>query len=212
VEGAGGGLMSFYDRHVLPSVIGCACRSRAIMRQRAKLIPEARGEVLEVGIGGGANLRFYDPAKVRAVHGVDPSEGLRRQAEAAPRPEGVKLHVRDGSAEALPYEDDRFDTVVCTFVLCSVASPERALAEARRVLKPAGRLLFCEHGLAPDRQVARFQRKLEPVWSSLAGGCRLTRAVLPQIQASGFVPGPVHQRYMRKAPKFVGWITWGAAA
>lgn len=204
--------MSFYDRHVLPSLIGCACRTRAIMRQRARLIPDARGEVLEIGIGGGANLRFYDPLRVTSVHGVDPSDALRRQAAAAPRAEGLPLHISEGAAEALPYPDARFDTVVCTFVLCSVDSPATALREARRVLKPGGRLLFCEHGLAPDRQVARLQRRLEPVWSSLAGGCRLTRSVLDELEAAGFEAGPVQQRYLRKAPRFVGWMTWGAAA
>jgi ubiquinone/menaquinone biosynthesis C-methylase UbiE len=208
----GSGAVSFYDRHILPSVIGCACRTRAIMRQRAKLIPLAQGEVLEVGIGGGANLRFYDPERVTAVHGVDPSEGLRRQALAAPRPRELPLHVRDGSAEALPYPAARFDTVVLTFVLCSVPSPKAALAEARRVLKPGGRLLFCEHGLAPDRQVARFQRRIEPVWSSMAGGCRLTREVLVEIEGAGFRASAVKQRYLRKTPRFVGWTTWGEAA
>jgi ubiquinone/menaquinone biosynthesis C-methylase UbiE len=204
--------MSWYDRHVLPSVIGCACRTRALQRQRARIIPEASGEVLEIGVGGGANLRFYDPGRVTAVHGVDPSAGLRAQAAAAPRPEGLTVVLTDGAAEALPYEDGRFDTVVCTFVLCSVTSPAAALGEARRVLKPGGLLLFCEHGLAPDRRVARFQRRIEPVWSPLAGGCRLTRSVLDELGAAGFRTERVQQRYLRKVPRFAGWITCGAAA
>ena len=204
--------MTRYERHVLPSVIGCACRTRALMRQRARLIPDAVGEVLEIGIGGGPNLRYYDPGKVSAVHGVDPSPGLLKQAAAAPRARGLAVCLREAGAEALPYPAGRFDTVVFTFVLCSVPSPAAALGEARRVLKPGGRLLFCEHGLAPDRTVARFQRRIEPVWTPLAGGCRLTRDVLGEIRGAGFQPAEVRQRYLRKLPKFVGWTSWGAAA
>jgi ubiquinone/menaquinone biosynthesis C-methylase UbiE len=203
---------SWYDRNVLPSVIGCACRSRALMRQRARLIPEAEGEVLEIGIGGGPNLRYYDPARVSVVHGVDPSPALLRQAAAAPRPDGLAVRLREGAAEALPFEPQRFDTVVLTFVLCSVPSPAAALAEARRVLKPGGRLLLCEHGLAPDRAVARFQRRIEPAWTPLAGGCRLTRDVLGELRSAGFDTAHVRQRYLRKIPKFVGWTSWGLAA
>ena len=204
--------MSWYERHVLPSVIGCACRTRALMRQRARLIPQAEGAVLEIGIGAGPNLRYYDAGKVSAVHGVDPSEALLKQAAAAPRADGLAVHLRPAAAEALPYPAGHFDTVVFTFVLCSVPSPSAALAEARRVLKPGGRLLFCEHGLAPDRTIARFQRRLEPVWTPLAGGCRLTRDVLREIRGAGFQPAEVKQRYLRKLPKFVGWTSWGAAA
>ena len=204
--------MTWYERHVLPSLIGCACRTRALMRQRARLIPNAVGEVLEIGIGAGPNLRYYDPGRVSAVHGVDPSGGLLRQAAGAPRAQGLAVHLREAAAEALPYPAGRFDTVVLTFVLCSVPSPAAALAEARRVLKPGGRLLFCEHGLAPDRAVARFQRRIEPVWTPLAGGCRLTRDILGEIRRAGFKPAEVRQRYLRKLPKFVGWTSWGVAA
>lgn len=204
--------MSFYARRVLPELIGCACRTRALTRQRAKLIPRANGEVLELGIGAGANLPFYDPVWVSGVHGVDPSPELRAKAADAPRPPGLPLHLEHGTAEALPYPDGRFDTVVTTFTLCSVRDPAAALRDARRVLKPGGRLLFCEHGLAPDRSIARWQRRLEPVWSAMAGGCRLTRDVAAELKPAGFRPGRLESRYLRKAPKLVGWITTGEAA
>ena len=203
--------MSFYDRRVLPELIGCACRTRALTRQRARLIPLARGRVLELGIGAGANLRFYDPARVTVVHGADPSAELRAKAAAAPRPQGLDLELEEGRAEDLPYADGSFDTVVSTFTLCSVDDLPAALREARRVLKTSGRLLFCEHGLAPDRKIARWQHRIEPVWASMAGGCRLTRDVAGELAPAGFRPGPLERRYLRKAPKLVGWTTTGEA-
>ena len=205
-------MSGWYDRRILPELIGCACRSRAITRQRARLVPEAQGEVLEIGVGGGANLRFYDPARVRTVDGVDPSSELRARAEGAPRPSGLTVRIGEGRAEALPFASGRFDTAVVTFTLCSVADPGAALAELRRVLKPGGRLLFCEHGLAPERRVARWQRRLEPAWSAMAGGCRLTRDIPAEIASAGFRFERLEQRYLRKTPKLAGWVSAGAAS
>jgi ubiquinone/menaquinone biosynthesis C-methylase UbiE len=202
---------TFYDRRILPELIGCACRTRALTRQRARLVPQAAGEVLELGVGGGLNLRFYDPARATAVHAVEPSPELRAKAAAAPRREGLHLVLTEGRAEALPYKDRRFDTVVCTFTLCSVQDAGAALREARRVLRPGGRLLFCEHGPAPDRAVARWQRRLEPAWSAMAGGCRLTRDIAAALPAAGFRVERLEQRYLRKVPKLVGWTSTGEA-
>ncbi len=204
-------MASFYERHILPRLIGCACAARPIMRQRAKVVPLAEGRVLELGIGGGLNLAFYDPAKVSAVLGVDPSAGLRARAEAAPRPEGLAVEVREGQAEALPFEDRSFDSVVCTFTLCSVCTPAAALAEARRVLKPGGRLLFCEHGLAPDADVARWQRRIEPIWKPIGGGCHLTRPIAGPIEAAGFRIERRETMYLPKTPRAFGWQEWGVA-
>jgi ubiquinone/menaquinone biosynthesis C-methylase UbiE len=204
-------MASFYDRHIMPRLIACACSARPIMRQRAKVVPLAEGRVLELGIGGGLNLTYYDPAKVTSVTGVDPSEALRARAEAAPRAEGLKVEVREGEAESLPFEDKSFDSVVCTFTLCSVCTPAAALAEARRVLKAGGRMFFCEHGLAPDESVVRWQRRLEPMWKAIAGGCHLTRPVRGAIEAGGFAVERHGTMYLPKTPRFAGWQEWGAA-
>lgn len=179
------------------------------MAERARIVPQARGRVLELGFGGGLNLRFYDPAEVEAVFGVDPSAELRERAARAPRPAGLKLDLRDGVGEALPFDAAAFDTVVCTFTLCSVADPAAVLAEARRVLKPGGRFLFCEHGLSPDRGVAAWQRRIDPLWSRLAGGCRLTRTPAATVEACGFAPAAVDRFYLRGVPKIAGWIERG---
>jgi SAM-dependent methyltransferase len=205
-------MASLYDRYILPSLIACACGSKPIMRQRAKVVPGARGGVLELGIGGGRNLGFYDPAQVVRVIGVDPSEGLRRRALAAPRPAGLEVEVLEGVAEDLPFDDASFDTVVCTFTLCSVRDPARVLAQTRRVLRPGGELLFSEHGLAPDESVRRWQGRLEPLQKRLGGGCHLTRPVAASIAAAGFTLTRVETMYLPGTPRPMGWCEWGAAA
>ncbi|MGZ6039037.1 MAG: class I SAM-dependent methyltransferase [Phenylobacterium sp.] len=204
-------MASFYDRFILPKLLGCACSSSPIMRQRAKVVPRAEGQVLELGVGMGLNLAYYDPAKVARVVGVDPAAELRAVALAAPRDPRLNVSVEDGDAEALPFEDKSFDTVVCTFTLCSVCTPARALAEARRVLKPAGRLLYCEHGLAPDPGVARWQRRIEPIWKRIAGGCHLTRPITGAIEAAGFKVADMESMYVPKTPKIAAWNEWGSA-
>jgi ubiquinone/menaquinone biosynthesis C-methylase UbiE len=204
-------MASFYDRFILPKLLGAACASPPMMKQRTKVVPGAEGRVLELGVGMGLNLRFYDPGKVSEVMGVDPSPELRAVAEAAERDPALKVRVEDGTAEALPFEDKSFDTVVCTFTLCSVCTPTAALAEARRVLKPGGRFLFCEHGLSPDPGVAKWQRRIEPVWKRIAGGCHLTRPVASAIQAAGFRLDRVETMYVPRTPRFAGWNEWGAA-
>lgn len=204
-------MTSFYDRHIMPRLIGCACASKPIMKQRAKVVPRAEGQVLELGVGGGLNLAFYDPGKVSSVTGVDPSLELRDRAMAAPRAEGLKVEIREGVAESLPFDDASFDSVVCTFTLCSVHSPQKALSEAMRVLKPGGRFLFSEHGRSPEAGVAKWQDRLNPMWKAIAGGCHLTRPVTRSIAEAGFVVGEAQQMYLPGTPRILGWAEWGEA-
>jgi SAM-dependent methyltransferase len=205
-------MASLYDRFVLPRLLTCACSSPPMMKQRAKIVPRAQGRVLELGIGMGLNLAFYDPDKVTSVIGVDPAPQLRAAAEGAPRDPRLTVAVEDGTAEALPFEDRSFDTVVCTFTLCSVHTPAAALAEARRVLRSSGVLLFCEHGLAPDPGIAKWQRRIEPIWKRIAGGCHLTRPVAGAIAAAGFRLQGVETMYVPNTPKIAGWNEWGSAS
>lgn len=204
-------MATLYDRFVLPVMLKCACSSPGIMKQRAKIVPLASGQVLELGIGMGLNLPLYDAKKVESVTGVDPAAELRAIAQAAPRDPGLSVVVEDGTAEALPFENASFDCVVCTFTLCSVQTPAAALSEARRVLKPGGRFLYCEHGLAPDAGVAKWQRRIEPVWKRIAGGCHLTRPITTAIAAAGFSITRQDSMYIPKAPRFAGWSEWGEA-
>lgn len=204
-------MTSFYDRHIMPRLIGCACASKPIMKQREKVVPRAAGKVLELGIGGGLNLQYYNPAEVESVTGVDPSHELRAYALAAERPEGLKVDIRKGAAEALPFDSGSFDCVVCTFTLCSVQSPTAALAEAKRVLKPGGRFLFCEHGLAPDDAVVKWQKRLEPAWKAIAGGCHLTRPITTSVLGAGFSVTRSERMYLPGTPRPLGWSEWGEA-
>jgi SAM-dependent methyltransferase len=204
--------MGFYGRHILPRLLKCACSAPPIAKQRAKVVPKAEGRVLELGIGMGLNLPFYETAKVESVTGVDPSPELRAIAQAAPRDPALSVKVEDGTAEALPFADASFDCVVCTFTLCSVHTPQQALSEARRVLKPGGRFLYCEHGLSPEPDVAKWQRRIDPVWTRLAGGCHLTRPVTSAIAGAGFKIARSDSMYLPRTPRFAGWSEWGEAS
>ncbi|UAL10415.1 class I SAM-dependent methyltransferase [Caulobacter segnis] len=204
-------MAAWYDRHILPRLLCCACGAPSIREQRVRIVPQARGRVLELGIGGGLNLAFYDPAAATSVTGVDPSPELRAIAEAAPRPQGLAVEIAAGEAERLPFADASFDTVVCTFTLCSVRSTAAVLSETRRVLRPDGRFLFCEHGLSPDDGVVRWQRRLEPIWTRLAGGCHLTRPVSAAIETAGFALGETRRFYLDKVPRPMGWCEQGVA-
>jgi ubiquinone/menaquinone biosynthesis C-methylase UbiE len=181
-----------------------------VEQKRAAIIPGASGRVLELGIGGGLNMKFYDPARVSGLTGIDPSPELRAYAQAAPRAAGLAVEILDASADAMPFAHASFDTVVTTFTLCSVPDAPRALAEARRVLRPGGQLLFCEHGSAPDAGVAVWQRRLEPLWKRAFGGCHLTRPVGSNIAAQ-FTIEQLESGYMPKAPRLAGWVEWGRA-
>lgn len=205
------GLAGWYEDKIVPRFLKCACASPAIMKLREKVVPLASGAVFEIGCGGGINQQLYDPARIRSYAGIDPSEkGLEFAREAAAR-RGWKADIRQGFGEAIPFPDNSFDTVVCTFTLCSVGSQAETIAELRRVLKPGGRLLYAEHGAAPDANVRKWQDRIEPVWKRLAGGCHLTRPVTSAIAAGGFDTHEAGERYAPKTPRWVGWMEWGEA-
>lgn len=202
---------NLWDKHIVPRIIPIACGQGQIMKRRSLIVPHAHGKVLELGVGGGLNLSFYDAAKVSSVSGVDPSPGLLDRARDAAKTAGINFDIKAGIAEALPFADNHFDTVVVTFTLCSVQDVNATLSEARRVLKPAGRLLFLEHGASPEPNVAKWQRRIEPVWKPLAGGCHLTRPVIASIAAAGFNITQEKREYLPKAPKFAAWVEYGHA-
>jgi SAM-dependent methyltransferase len=175
--------VSLYSKYVLPRFIDLAMRNPEARQLRAARIPQARGEVLEVGIGSGLNLEFYTSA-VRRVYGVDPS--LELQAMARQRTGGPEVVFFAQSAEKeLPLPRASIDTVL-TWTLCSIPNPESALAEMRRVLKPAGTLIFVEHGRSPDSNVVAWQDRLTPIWKHIAGGCHLNRRIDEIIKTAGF--------------------------
>lgn len=173
-------------------------------------VPLAAGRVLELGAGGGLNLRFYRREAVAELDGLDPSPEMSGQAVRAAATLGVPLHMHAGVAEVLPFGDAEFDTVVCTFTLCTVRSPTAALDEVRRVLRPGGRLLFAEHGLAPDPAVARWQQRVDPLWERLAGGCHLARHAPSAMRSAGF-DLTLDEGYAEGVPRLAAWCAVRAA-
>jgi len=203
--------MAFYEDRVLPHLLHLACGSRVVEQQRAKVVPQAWGRVLEIGMGSGLNLPHYDPGRVELVWGVEPAEGMRRKARANAARVPFELRWLDLPGEEIPLEDDSADTVVVTYTLCTIPEWQRALAQMRRVLRPDGRLLFCEHGSAPDAGVRRWQERINPVWRKLAGGCNLNRAIPQLITDTGFAIDRMDSGYLPKTPRFAGYNYWGAA-
>lgn len=204
-------MIGWWDRHVVPRLICCACAQGQVMKLRSKIVPFAQGRVCEIGCGGGINFGFYDADRVTSLSGIDPSPELLNASHEAAHPLPFATDLREGVGEALPFDAAAFDTVVTTFTLCSVADPTAVLREIRRVLKPGGTALFIEHGGAPDPSVAQWQRRIEPVWKRIAGGCHLTRPISASYAAAGFAVERDGAHYMPDTPRFAGWVEYGAA-
>jgi len=205
------GLKQWYDAHIMPRLITCACSQGQVLKRRAGLIPLARGDVFELGCGGGINQQFYETSAITSYAGIDPHEGLLAGTIAEAKAKGWPADIREGVGEEIPFPDRFFDTVVCTFTLCSVDDPARVLSEMRRILRPGGQALFLEHGRAPDPDVAKWQDRIEPYWKPMAGGCHLTRPIGSAFRGAGFEVEPLGQGYLPKTPRFAGWNEWGVA-
>ncbi|MFZ1741567.1 MAG: class I SAM-dependent methyltransferase [Pontixanthobacter sp.] len=205
------GLQSWWDEHGVPRVIKVACGAPQIMKLRSLLVPKAKGDVFELGCGGGINQQFYNAAAIDSYCGIDPGGKLLQYAKAEAEKKGWAADIRDGIGEAIPFEDDSFDTVVCTFTMCSVQDQAQVVREMRRILKPDGELLFLEHGRAPDASVAKWQDWIEPYWKPVAGGCHLTRPIASAVREGGFDVALMGERYVPKTPRPVGWVEWGVA-
>lgn len=202
--------MGFYTDSVLPRLIHATCGQGPIRRLREQVVPLARGRVLEVGIGSGLNLPYYDSAIVHELWGLDPSPGMLRIAARAARFSPFAPHWIERPVEDLPLESGSVDTVVMTFTLCSIASPRDGLRQIYRVLKPGGRLIFCEHGAAPDQTVRRWQDRLTPLWRRLAGGCHLNRDIAGLLSQDGLRMVSLEMSVFRKW-WLAGFIFHGAA-
>jgi ubiquinone/menaquinone biosynthesis C-methylase UbiE len=203
--------MGFYENVVLPKVIDLGCGTKPILRQRAKVVPQAVGRILEVGMGSAINIPFYDPAKVEMVWGLEPSEWMRRRA--APRIADAPFPVEwlGLPGEEIPLEDDSADTVLLTFTLCTIPDFAKALGQMRRVLKPGGRLLFAEHGAGPNESVRRWQDRIDPIWKRLFGGCHINREIPHAIEAAGFKVEEIDTMYLPGTPRIAAFQYWGSA-
>ena len=178
--------MGLYRKYILPRATHFACSLKPAMLQRARVVPLAAGRVLEIGIGSGLNLPFYAPGKIEHLWGLDPCRELWALAQANREAVDFDVEYIEARADAIPLASASADCVLVTYTLCTIPEVVPALAEMRRVLKPGGQLLFCEHGAAPDRRVRRWQNRLNPAWRTLAGGCNLNRSVPALLEQGGF--------------------------
>ena len=202
--------MGIYDKYVLPKVIHFLCGLKPNMRQREKVVPRAYGRVLEIGAGSGLNLAFYDAGKVEHLFALDPSP--ESWAIAAPNACQMKFTVDfvEAPAESIPLERESVDSIVMTYALCTIAEVEKAVLEMRRVLRKDGELIFCEHGLAPDDSVSKWQDRINPLWRPMAGGCNLNRDIPSIISAGGFQIRSMETMYL-PGPKPLTFNYWGVA-
>lgn len=203
--------MSFYERHVLPRLVNCVCGTGPMRRQRQKVVPDAHGRVLEIGFGTGHNVPYYEGYRVEHLWALEPSRESWALARARVAAAAFPVEYLASGAEEIPLPAAAADTVVVTFSLCTVGDVALALAEIRRVLRPGGELLFCEHGAAPDAGVRRWQDRIDPLWCRVAGGCHLNRPIVALIQRAGFRIERLESGYV-SAPRIASYHSWGAAS
>ena len=203
--------MGFYDRQILPLLIDTVCSQQAVSDMREKIVPLAAGVVLEVGMGSGLNLGLYNPQHVDFVWGLEPSAGMRRRAQKNLAASDIEVRWLDLPGEQIPLDDNSVDTVLLTYTLCTIPDWQSALRQMHRVLKPEGKLLFCEHGRAPETGVARWQNRITPVWKKIAGGCHLNRPIAELIEQCRFRITRLENQYMDDAPRFAGYMYIGEA-
>lgn len=205
------GAMGLYARYVLPRLIDFAMRDKPVMRQRAKVVPLAHGRVLEVGIGSGLNLSFYDKSRIEKVYGLDPSPELQVMARRRASEAGIDVDWLALSSERIPLPDSTIDSIVITYTMCTIPDVHAALLEMNRVLKPGARLYFSEHGAAPDASVRRWQDRLNPLWGRVAGGCNINREVPSLLKDAGFRIEQIETLYL-PGPKPLTYTYWGNAS
>ncbi|MEQ9639106.1 MAG: class I SAM-dependent methyltransferase [Alphaproteobacteria bacterium] len=203
--------MGLYDHYVVPWLTDRMCGGRAFNRPRRTVVPRAEGRVLEVGFGSGHNLPWYEAGKVTELLALEPSAEMRERAAGRVAEAAVPVRFLDLPGEQVPLDDASVDSIVVTYTICTIPGIQAAIAEMRRVLKPAGRLHFAEHGRAPDAAIARWQDRLNPLYRSFAGGCNLNRDVPALLTEGGFRIDELDTYYMRRTPRVLGYNFIGSA-
>ena len=202
---------TFYEKNILPYVLNLSCNSKPIDYQRKKVIPDATGKVLEIGIGPGSNLKHYDNTKVTSILGIDPSKELNQIAKKRAEKNNLNIKFLIESASNLSVESKSIDTVVSTYALCSIPEPEKTLQEIVRVLKDDGIFIFSEHGLSPDKSVSFIQNITDSFYPKIAGGCHTNRNIENLISDNGFEFIELNNIYLPGTQKFLGYNYWGKA-
>jgi len=203
--------MNIWEEYFVPPFINLACGAKPIRYQRQKVVPKAKGEVLEVGFGSGLNLPYYDADKVSRIFALEPSAGMRKRAAKLVEECDIPIEFLDLPGEQIPLEDKSVDTVLITYTMCTIPDVMKALEGIKRVIKPGGEMIFTEHGLAPDADVRKWQERIEPFWKPFAGGCHLTRSVPDMLNVAGFEIIEMETMYLPSTPKPLGFNYWGTA-
>ena len=201
-----------YENYVLPKMLDCCCSTKPISYQRKKIVPEASGTILEIGIGSGLNIPYYKKSKINKVIGLEPSEQLCKMAKKTADDNNLSIDFLVNGAEEIELPSNSIDTILLTYTLCSIPEPYIALKEIMRVMKSDGRILFCEHGIAPDEVVQKWQNRINPLWGKLFGGCNINRDIPNILKNGGFKINSLDKMYLPSTPKIVGYNYWGEAS
>jgi len=201
-----------YEKYVLPKVLDCCCSTKPITYQRKKVVPNAHGNILEIGIGSGLNLPYYEKSKINKFYGLDPSGELCDMAEKTASENNIDINLIVNGAEEIKLPQDTIDTVVITYTLCTIPNPIDALKEVKRVMKTDAKILFCEHGIAPDKNVIKWQNRINPLWGKLFGGCNINRDIPDILKNGGFKINSLEKMYLPSTPRIVGYNYWGQAS
>ncbi len=203
--------MSFYKNYIYPSLVDMLGDPLPIRKIREQLLPLADDIVLEIGAGSGANFIHYDPARVNKLYALEPNPGMVRLAERQRHKTKLDIEYLDLPGERIPLDDNTVDSVVSTFTLCTIPGIVDAIRGIARVLKPSGKFIFFELGLAPDVAIQRWQRRLEPFFYEMFQGLYLTRDIPALIQEGGFRIEQIEAGYLASVPKSSSYCWWGVA-
>ena len=201
-----------YEKYLLPKLLDKCCSTKPINYQRNKIVPNAKGTVLEIGIGSGLNIPFYNKRGINKVYGLDPSAELCEMARKTARDNHIDINILINGAEEIKLASNTIDSILITYTLCSIPNFNDALKEIKRVMKSDGNIFFCEHGIAPDPKIIKWQNRINPLWSKLFGGCNINRDIPFILSDSGFEIKSLQQMYLPSTPKIVGYNYWGVAS
>jgi ubiquinone/menaquinone biosynthesis C-methylase UbiE len=201
-----------YEKYLLPKLLDKCCSTKPINYQRNKIVPCVKGTVLEIGIGSGLNIPYYDKLNINKVYGLDPSAELCEMAKMTARDHQIDINFLIDGAEEIKLSSNTIDTILVTYTLCSIPNLNESLKEIKRVMRPDAKILFCEHGIAPDLNIRKWQNRINPLWSKMFGGCNINRDIPLILSDSGFKVNNLQQMYLPSTPKIVGYNYWGTAS
>jgi len=204
-------IKSWYEKFFLPKVCDKCCSTKPINYQRNKVVPLAKGIVLEIGIGSGLNIPFYNKNNIEKIIGLDPSEELNFLANKVAKKNNIEIDFIISGAEDIALPDNSVDTILITYTLCTIPDLDNSMAEMKRVLKSDGKFIFCEHGIAPDQNIVKWQSRINPIWKAIMGGCNINRNIPKIISDGGFDITNISEMYLPSTPKIVGYNYWGIA-